>query len=115
MRRIETVTQNYIRPEARQRQQYIGIIVDVTPVHRSYSLSQKNMIERDRWQIPQAIGLAAAAKNDLQADLGVAGNQIKERNTKGRRFIEDYGEFPHVQGGWSGAGGRGSLLHGRSE
>ena len=78
--------------------------MDIASLNRSYALPQKNMIERDRRQIPEAIGLAAAAKNDLQADLGVTGDQIEDRDTVGRWFIDDYGEFQHGSDGLSGAG-----------
>ena len=69
--------------------------MDIASPYRSYALSQKNMIERNSRQIPESIRLTATAKNNLQTDLGVAGNQVEDRNTVGRWFIDDYREFQH--------------------
>ena len=69
--------------------------MNVATIDRADTLLQKDMIESDRRQVPEAIRFTLAAKNDLQMNRRRACDQIEDGDAVGRWFIDDESDFQH--------------------
>ena len=89
MGRIKAVTNDHVGIEARQRLEHVRVIVNIAAVNGADTLPQKHVIKSQRRQVPQPIRLTPAKKDNLQLNARRRSNQIENRNTVGRRFVND--------------------------